>query len=95
MNTASCLSRHFKITEARYFYKFHFIGKQKVAGELQYTGTDAPVHTIPAHRGNRDTAQLNLNRVVNFTPQLLYTWERIPVPNEWEAGWAPEQVWMV
>lgn len=61
MNIASCLYSYFKITEARYFYKFHFIGKQKVTGELQHTGKDVPVHTITAHTGNRDIALLNLS----------------------------------
>jgi len=31
--------------------------------------------------------------VVNSTPWLLYSWERDPVPNLQEAGWAPGLVW--
>jgi len=29
---------------------------------------------------------------VNVTPQLLYPWERTPVPSEQAAGWAPQSV---
>ena len=32
--------------------------------------------------------------VVNATPRPLYLRERDPVPIVWEAGWAPEPVWM-
>lgn len=28
--------------------------------------------------------------VVNATSQLLYPWERDPVPTLWESGWSPE-----
>jgi hypothetical protein len=35
VNAASCLSRYFQITGARYFYKVHFTDDKKVASQLQ------------------------------------------------------------
>jgi hypothetical protein len=32
--------------------------------------------------------------MVNFTLQPLYPQERNKMPIKWEAGWAPEPVWM-
>jgi len=58
-----------------------------------------PVHTMKGHREKRGIAPLILNpgtrwgSVVNFTPRLLFYWERTPIPTEQDAGWAPEPVW--
>ena len=30
--------------------------------------------------------------VVNFNPRPLYPWERVSVPTEYEAGWAPNPI---
>jgi hypothetical protein len=52
-----------------------------------------------AYRRKRDEklAILNLStrwkRVVNFTLQPLYPWERTPVRIEQETGWASNQLW--
>jgi len=60
-----------------------------------------PVHDdMMGPRGSRGITPLILNLstrwrwVVNFTPRLLYSHERTPVPNEWDDVWAPEMVWM-
>jgi hypothetical protein len=31
--------------------------------------------------------------LVSFIPWLLYSWEKSPVPNKQDVGWAQEQVW--
>jgi hypothetical protein len=33
--------------------------------------------------------------VINFTPRLLYSQERIPVPLKQKNEWGPESVWTV
>jgi hypothetical protein len=57
-----------------------------------------PVHTLKTYRGSRLVVPLIFNLsirwrpVVNFAPQPLYTWERILVPIEEEAGCTLEPV---
>jgi len=55
-----------------------------------------PVHTMKTCGGPGGTTLHTLNstlEVVTFTSRQFYYRDKLPVLNEQEGGWAPEQVW--
>jgi hypothetical protein len=62
-------------------------------------GTDkvVPVHIMKTYGGPGDTTLHTLNsaleEVVTFTTRKFYYCNKLPVLNEREGGWAPQQVW--
>jgi hypothetical protein len=67
----------------------------------KHKGKVVPVHVLKACRVGWVMALLILNLcarwrgLVNITCRPLDCQDRTLVPNEWEAGWAPEPVWMI
>jgi hypothetical protein len=66
---------------------------------MVYKGKVVSAHTMKMYRRSIGITPLILDlgtrwrRVVNFTSQTLYSLGKTSVPNEQEAGFAPEPVW--